>query len=287
MRNTLLTLAAAAFLLAGCSKDELTENAAEGVSSIATPTNSHARLGNPDNQPDVWFNENQGRMLVKYNGIGTLPRDCRPTGRIVYSIAGGEDPDGNATEETIVMEADLQRIGNSNLFRSAQNAFNFAPEVYFSMVDLTIDWNFDDSFPQDESRYEAKLFLYPSGRTVEQDPKIFLRRFHIQETIDAQLDAEIVELAIVIADDPAQEVAQVKFVPNPVYPNPDDPTYAVYPEPSYLEKTHENQNLGLSRWAGIGRGGAGSSGSFGGTIYMFNGGGDLVGNYNFILEIGG
>ncbi len=286
-KSIFLTLASVALLLVGCSKDELTENVSEGVSSVATPTNGHARLGNTDAMPEIWFNQNQGRMVVQFSARGVLPQNCRPSARISYTIAGGEDPDGNPMEETVVMEAELLRVGNSRIYRSAQNEFVFGQTDHFSLVDVKIDWNAADGTLQEESRIETQLFLYPSGRTVEQDPKVVrLRRFHVQDQIVAEWDATLTdELRLIVADDPAQQVAQVKFVPEPIYPYADDPTYAVYPEPSYLEKSHENTNLGLSRWTGSVRGGAGSTGSLEGTIYMIAADGQaLETNFAVLLD---
>lgn len=283
MRKTLTILAASALLMASCSKEELTENVADGVSSVATPTNGHARLGNPDAIPEIWFNQNQGRMVIQFSGRGVLPQNCRPTGRISYTIPGGVDPDGNEIEETVVVEAELIQVGNSNIYRSGRDRFLFGQTDHFSILDVTID---AETYVEEwgGETLDLQMFLYPSGRTVEQDPKIFLRRFHFQDQITAEWEATV-ELAIVIADDPAQQVKQVKFVPNPVYPNPDDPTYAVYLEPSYLVKTHENANLGLSRWAGPARGGAGSSARFEGTIYMIKADGQaLETNFAILLD---
>ncbi|MCF8277476.1 MAG: hypothetical protein K9J17_12150 [Flavobacteriales bacterium] len=266
MKTSFLTLAAAALLLAGCSKEELTENAAEGVSSVATPTNGQARFGNPEGIPEIWFNENQGRMMVQFRGIGVLPENCRPQGRVTYTIMGGEDPDGNATEETVVVEAELSQVGNSKIYRSERNKFLFGQTDHFSIVDVSIDAGTYVEKWEGET-LDLQMFLYPSGRTVEQAPKVARLRTRSVTNFDSSH-----EIRLIIADDPAQEVAQIKFVPNPFYPNPDDPTYAVYPEPSYLEKTHDNTNLGLSRWAGPGRGGAGSSAYFDGAVYLHGSG---------------
>lgn len=261
-------MAATTFIWTGCSKQELIENTSDGVSSVAIPSNSNARLGNPDGTPDIWFNENQGSMMLKVPPRWThiaLTASVKN-----YGLSGNEDPndgtfvdeDGDGVFDYQEWSAELDRVGNSRIYRSGQDQFVFGTTTYFSLVDVTLTSNtFVDDW-QGETAY-LQLFVYPSGRTVEQAPKVARIRTRSVTNFDSSH-----EIRLIIADDPAQEVAQVKFVPDPVYPNPDDPTYAVYPEPSYLEKTHENQNLGLSRWAGPGRGGAGSSGSFGGTIYM-------------------
>lgn len=285
MKTSFLTLAAAALLLAGCSKEELTENVSEGTSSVATRTN--ARFGNPGGMPEVWFNQNNGRMLLRVPPRWThvaLTASAKN-----YSLNGNEDPndgtfvdeDGDGVFEYQEWSAELGRVGNSRIYRSGKDQFVFGQTAYFSLVDVTLtSSHFVDDW-QGETAY-LQLFVYPSGRTVEQDPKIYFRRGHIQETISGEWDEAIAELTIVIADDPAQQVEKVKFVPDPIYPYADDPTYAVYPEPSYLEKTHENTNLGLSRWIGPGRGGVGSSGSFGGTIYMIAADGQTL-DTNFAL----
>lgn len=266
MRTPALSILTVTLLLfAACSKEELTETVTDGVSAIATPT-SHQKNGGGNFHvwTEVWFNRSSGQAFVKLNG-NTRPPVMEM--QIVHQRDGapGEDPNGNSDQ--IVTDLELSRQGNSKVYHSGQDQFVFGTDAYFSLVDvkLTAKTFIDDW--QGETAY-LQMFLYPSGRTVEQDPKIFLRRVHVKETLSGKYDEAIAELTIVVADDPAQEVAQVKFVPNPIYRYPDDPSFVVYPEPSYLEKTHENTNLGLSRWSGPGRGGAGSSGSFGGEIYL-------------------
>ena len=90
MRKILTVLAATVLLMAGCSKEELTDNVAEGVSSIATPSNGHARFGNPDATPEVWFNQDNGRMLLRVPPRWTHVALTATAKN--YSLNGNEDP---------------------------------------------------------------------------------------------------------------------------------------------------------------------------------------------------
>ena len=255
--------------MSGCSKDELEESVTEGVSAVATPTNGQARFANPVAIPEVWFNQNQGRMVIQFNGRRILPQDCRPNARISYSIAGGAGQDGNATEETVVIEAELMQVGNSKTYRSDRNRFLFGQTDHFSIIDVTIDAG---TYVEEwgGETLDLELFLYPSGRTVEQAPKLVRARLIGRWSFDdaAAQESSTARLAVILADDPAQLVAQVKFVPTPTVEDPNDPTTV---EPLQFERTHFNQALGLSRWVGPGRGGSGSSPRFEGAIYLRGG----------------
>ncbi|TNF26659.1 MAG: hypothetical protein EP314_05585 [Bacteroidetes bacterium] len=82
-----------------------------------------------------------------------------------------------------------------------------------------------------------------------------------------------------IADDPAQNVAEAKFIPDPIFGNPEDPTEAIYLEPIVFGKTHVNQALGLSRWTGIldiDVSGAGGTGVISGNLYLLDNGGSTI-----------
>lgn len=232
MKNSLWTIAAAALLLAGCSKEEITENISEGTSSVATPVNGNARFGNQDNLPDVSLNTHNGKVSVKLKG-----KDSPPSLNV---LVAGEEAEN---------EGALNRLGNSKNYTTANN-FIDGQSMYFSLVDVTLTSpHFIDDW-QGETAY-LSLFVYPNGRPVVQAPKAIFRRWHVQETITGEWDETITEeLRITVADDPAQAVAQVKLVPEPIYGNPDDPTDVFIPETVFFEKTHENQNLGLSRWIG-------------------------------------
>lgn len=283
MKNTLFALVAASLLIAGCSKQELIENAPDGVSSVATPTNSNGRVGDPSRNPSIWFNPGTSRVHVQLNG-NTRPPLLEM--QIVHQRDGAiEDPndfvdeDGDGNPDPIVTDLTLARQGNSKNYQS-EDQFVFGTETYFSLVNVTLDWNAVDDTPQEESHLEMQLFLYPSGRTVEQDPKVVKVRGNRWTFDDNVGQDESYRLAVILADDPAQEVAQLKFVPNPVYPNPDDPTCVIYPEPSYFEKTHENQNLGLSRWTGGTWSGTGTT-TVSGTLYLLDNGGTPITTFSW------
>lgn len=278
MKTSFLTLAAAALLLAGCSKEELIENVSEGTSSVATPAN--ARFGNRNAMPEVWFNQNNGRMLLRVPPRWTHVALTASVKN--YSLNGNEDPndgtfvdeDGDGVFDYQEWNVELGRIGNSRIYRSGQDEFVFGTTTYFSLVDVTLTANtFIDDW-QGETSY-MQLFVYPSGRTVEQDPKVARIRTRSVTNSDSAH-----EMAVIVADDPSQEIASVKFVPDPIYGNPDDPTQVSYPEPIILGKTHFNQALGLSRWTGfidLDVSGAGTgTGVISGDLYLIDNGGSVV-----------
>lgn len=247
MKTSFLTLAAAALLLAGCTKEELTENVSEGTSNVATQTN--ARFGNPEGIPAIWFNQNNGRMFLRVPPRWThvaLSASAKN-----YSLNGNEDPndgtfvdeDGDGVFDYQEWSAELGRVGNSRIYRSGQNQFVFGQTAYFSLVDVTLTANtFIDDW-QGESTY-LKLFLYPSGRTVEQDPKVARIRTRSVTNSDSAH-----EMAVIVADDPTQDVASVVFR-SELPTDPTDPTSERTVETVALGQTHFNQALGLSRWVG-------------------------------------
>ena len=232
MKTSLWTIAAATLLLAGCSKEEITENVTEGVSSVATPTNGNARSSNPDNLPDVWFNKNNGRMNVRLKG------NDNPSSLNVF------------VEDDEASEGTLNRQGNSKNYRTT-NDFIDAQSMYFSLVDVTLTSpHFIDDW-QGETAY-MKLFVYPSGRTVGQAPIVAKTGLVGLWNFDDSHAQDNSRLSVVVADDPAQELATIKFVSAPVFEDPTDPTSSTEGETIILEKTHENQNLGVSHWAWTG-----------------------------------
>ena len=283
MKSSFLTLAAAALLLAGCSKEELTENVAEGVSAVAAPTSQQKnRGGRSQMRTEVWFNQNNGRMLVRLPGNGQTLTDVTANVRN-YAISGQEDPnsgnlvdvDGDGVFDYQEWNVELGRVGNSRIYRTEpQSQFVFGQEMYFSLVDVTLTANtFIDDW-QGETAY-LQLFVYPSGRTAEQDPKVARIRTRSVTNSDSAH-----EMAVIVSDDPSQDVASVKFVPDPIYGNPDDPTQVSYPEPIILGKTHFNQALGLSRWTGFidfdVSGTASGTGVISGDLYLLDNGGSTI-----------
>lgn len=239
MRASFLTLAAAALLLAGCSKEEITENVSDGVSALATPTSGQKNGGgNFHVWTEVWFNQNTGRMFLKLPGNGHTLTDVTANVRS-YAISGQEDPnsgnlvdaDGDGVFDYQEWNVELGRVGNSRIYRSGQDEFVFGTTTYFSLVDVTLTANtFIDDW-QGETAY-MQLFVYPSGRAVEQDPKVVRLRTRSLTNFDSAH-----EMTVIIADDPAQQVATSKLIAGK----------DVVP----LEQSHFNQTLGLSRWSGF------------------------------------
>ena len=239
MKKTILGLAATALLFAGCSKEELVEETipSEGVSSIAAAPGQQKAFNNPD-APRIWFNNNQGRMVLRLGGpIGNLPTDCRPKGSISFRATEGSDVQ--------TLEAPLCRIGNSRFYRSARNTFEFSEEDFFSLVDFKVDWNAVDNTPQEVS---GSLFLYPSGRTVAQNPR--LARLRVGPALQTGTSANGKNWRMIIADDPTQTVSSVSVKAATTV---DEDGQVINGEdlPAFdLEQTHFNQNLGLTRFVG-------------------------------------
>lgn len=247
MKKLVAVLSVSALIIGGCSKEEIVEETipSDGVSTVATNSNG-VKNTNTDG-PEIWFQENQGRMMMRLSGpIGTLPTDCRPTGRINFRDASDVIAEPAA-------QGSLCRLGNSRNYRTESNTFNFSEEDYFSLVDFRVDWNSADDTPQEVS---GSLFLYPSGRTVAQDPQPVKGLIGGWTFDDGAAQDQSRALTITIADDPTQEVASVQF-------KSEDGS-------SSLEQTHFNQALGLSRWSGPGRGGSGASGRFEGDVYLLS-----------------
>jgi hypothetical protein len=219
MKKLLWSIAAVSLLAMGCSKEEMEESVTEGVSALAVPVSQQKNGGTGSSHVwnELWFNHNQGRMWVNAKGpINRLPQNCNPSVRVVFGAQGSDDPN-----EVTVMQADLCRVGNSRNYRSAANSFNFSDSDFFSLVDVQCNWNASDGTPQE---YAAQLFLYPSGRTVVQDPKVMRVR-----------EQENGNMIVTVADDPAEQIAFIE--------------YRKCSESIMLEKTHVNQALGISRWA--------------------------------------
>ena len=238
MRTSFLTLAAAALLLAGCSKEELIENVSEGTSSVATPAN--ARFGNRNAMPEVWFNQNNGRMFMR-----VPPRWTHIAISASVRVLRSPESQNENSDDYEVIEAPLTRMGNSRMYRTEPTSqFVFGQTSYFSLVDVTLTANtFIDDW-QGETTY-LQLFVYPSGRTVEQDPKVARIRTRSVTNSDSAH-----EMAVIVSDDPSQDVASVVFR-SELPADPNDPTTESLVETVDLGQTHFNQALGLSRWTGI------------------------------------
>jgi len=215
MKKLLWSVAAMGLLATACSKDQVEEHVTEGGSALATPVGGSARFGNPDALPEVWFDTYEDRMRVR---LAEQPN------RIPFSILDATVSfDGETTEST------LSRVGNSPNFRSAANSFNFSDDQYFSLLNVSIstrnhfidDWDGETAYLQ--------LFLYPSGRTVVQDPKVM----RVTSKLSGSGEG-IIEFNVVLADDPAQEVSLVEL--------------RIGDDAFVIEKTHFNQALGLARY---------------------------------------
>ncbi len=239
MKRLIWIFAAVGLLATGCSKDEMEDNVTDGVSSVASSANgAMARVDG--NAPEIWFQMNQGRMVIQFNGpLGNLPTDCRPKGRVTFKAAGNsEDPN-----DVTVFEADLCRVGNSRVFRSAANQFNFGPDDHFELVDIDLEWAMADGTP---GEFSGSIFLYPSGRTVTQAPE--LKRAKIGPIV-ATTDANgIATFRVVVVDDPNQEVASVEFTTKGAIDETTTPPTVTEGQTIQFEKSHVNQNLGLARW---------------------------------------
>lgn len=206
-------MAALSLLATGCSKEEMEESVTEGVSAVATPViNGSARFGDDSRIGEMWFDTYENRLSLRVRLTGNTLRPVRLIG--TASLVGDETE--TATDFS------LDRIGNSVNYRADSNTqqWNWTHDnVLFSLVNIHLqDWNGQGDF-------SSQLFLYPSGRTVVQDPKVM----RVGGKENGRLE-------VIIADDPAQEVASVEL--------------RVGDDVIQYEKTHVNQALGLSKWDG-------------------------------------
>jgi hypothetical protein len=261
MKKTVLGMAAAAMLFAGCSKEELVDETmpSEGVSSVASTPGQEKNFWS--SAPSIWFNDNNGRMFVRLKSDPPQGGTIRADIRITFQNGGGQitvDPNDDPTNEEFETAVDLQRIGNSRIYRSARNAADLPEEFDFSMANINLSAG-------DEEVWNGDVFLYPSGRTVAQDPTLL--RGRVGPSLQTGVGANGKQLAVIIADDPTQEVASVVF--ESLETDEDGVSQKTRVE---LEQTHFNQNLGLSRWTGSGRGGSGGSGIFSGEMYLLGSG---------------
>lgn len=238
MKSSFWTLAAVALLFAGCSKEEITENVSEGGSLVATPTNGLARLGRAGNQPSVKFKNS--RIVIGLNNTKT--DEDVPLDAILAEGGGSLVLIDNETTPPTVIELPLENTNGNENQRYRTPQFELPSELEFDLFDIEIR-GADGVY-----LWGASIFVREDGRAVENNP--VLARFRVRncgETAHAEC-WDVFKMAL--ADDPTSSVSSVKLISGPVYPNPDDPTFAVVPEPIYLEKTHVNQNIGRSRWIG-------------------------------------
>jgi hypothetical protein len=134
-------------------------------------------------------------------------------------------------------------VGNSRVFRSAADQFNFGPDDHFELVDIDLEWAMADGTP---GEFSGSIFLYPSGRTVTQAPE--LKRAKIGPIV-ATTDANgIATFRVVVVDDPNQEVASVEFTTKGAIDETTTPPTVTEGQTIQFEKSHVNQNLGLARW---------------------------------------
>ena len=226
-------MAAAALLFAGCSKEELVEETipSEGVSSVASSPGQEKNFWS--DAPSIWFNQNNGRMFVR------LKENPGYSFLISKRTAAINNEDGGHNNDLEVVE--LQRVGNSRIFRSARGAVEFSNDTDFSLVDIELENG-------EEEVWSGSIFLYPSGRTVAQNPT--LARLRIGPSLQTGTSANGKNWRMIIADDPTQTVASVSVKAATVV---DEDGQEVDEEdlPSFeLEETHFNQNLGLRRYIG-------------------------------------
>ena len=228
MKKTLFGMAAAALLFAGCSKEELVEETlpSEGVSSVASSPGQEKNFWS--DAPSIWFNQNNGRMFVR------LKENPGYSFLISKRTAAINSEDGGDNNDLEIVE--LQRLGNSRIFRSARGAVEFSDDTDFSLVDIELENG-------EEEVWSGSLFLYPSGRTVAQNPT--LARLRVGPSPQTGSGANGKRFAAIIADDPTQDVAGVVFESTET--DEDGVSQKTRVE---LEQTHFNQTLGLSRWTG-------------------------------------
>lgn len=241
MKTSFLTLAAAAVLLAGCSKEEITENVSEGGSLVATPTNGNARLGAAGNQPSVKFKNS--RIVIGLNNTKTdedVPLD------FLLADGGGTMvlTDNETTPPTVIELPLTNNNGNENQrYRTPQ--FELPSDLEFDLFDIEIKG------PDGSYLWGASIFIREDGRAVENNPVLarFGGRWNFDDAVGQ--DQSNARFVAVLADDPTEQVQSVMLKLASVSEDPTDPNSPVTEfEPIVMERTHVNQNIGRSRWIG-------------------------------------
>jgi hypothetical protein len=236
MKTSFLTLAAAALLLAGCSKQEISESISEGGSLVATPTNGLARLGRAGDQPSVKFKNS--RIVI---GLNNTKTDEDVALDAILAEGGGSLVliDNETTPPTVIELPLTNNNGNENQrYRTPQ--FELSSEVEFDLFDIEIK-GADGSY-----LWGASIFVREDGRAVENNP--VLARFRVGNGGGTANEECWDVFKIIVADDPTNTVASIKYVTEAGFGNPDDPTALTEGNSFTLNKTHENPNIGRSRW---------------------------------------
>jgi hypothetical protein len=241
MKTSLWTIAAAALLLAGCSKEQLTENISESGSLVATPTNGSARLGRPGNQPTVKFKND--RIIIRLNDTKTeeeIPLDALlkdNSGRVVLT--------NNETTPPTVLEFPLTKNSENENQRYKTPRFEISETMESELFNIEIQ-DADGSY-----LWAASIFVREDGKAVENNPVVARTGLVGQWSFDdqpGQDDSGV--MSVIVGDDPTQKVAQVKFIQAPIFEDPTDPASGTEFEPIVLRQTHFNPAIGYSRWKG-------------------------------------
>ncbi len=257
MKTSFWTIAAAALLLAGCSKEELTNNMSDGASLVATPTNGNARLGRAGDQPSVKFKNN--RIVIGLNNSKT--EEDVPLDAILEDGGGSVVLTNTETTPHTVLELSLSNTNENENQRYRTPQFEMAESFEYGLFDIEI------RDAQGEYLWGASIFVLADGKAVENNPIVKRTGLVGRWDFDDSGAQDNSRLVVVLGDDPTQQVADVKFLQNPVSENPDDPTAVVEFEPVTLEQTHFNPALGISRWIGRDWSGNGPT-NVSGAIYL-------------------
>ncbi len=89
---------------------------------------------------------------------------------------------------------------------------------------------------------EHLCFILPSGKAIEQNPDIEKAKGFYKN------NGTLENIEITISGDPAQELESLKFVPDPMYLDPNNPKSATQFPSVILNKTHFNQNTGIAKF---------------------------------------
>lgn len=89
---------------------------------------------------------------------------------------------------------------------------------------------------------EHLCFILPSGKAIEQNPVVEKAKGLYKN------NGNIENIEITISGDPAQKIELLKFVPDPIYLDPNDPKSATQLPSVILNKTHFNQNTGIAKF---------------------------------------
>ncbi len=235
MKKLFFVSALAAISLVSCKKEIVNSPVTEGANVVATKVGS---FKTEEDAPKLWFTGNfkQLMMALPGNGRGICQFGRCYSSEYTFKLT-------NSSGSTITSK--LKRLGNSNNYRSDNlNMFNGGNFMLCDFVATDMDG---------VELYSGQIFIYESGQTAEQNPKVADIEKLGQWTHSSGI--ELIEtLVVTISGDPAQQIDKLRFIPDPIRVETGDPRnpFKTIQLPSFdLEKTHYSQTTGIARFSSM------------------------------------